>query len=423
MKVKNNIFALIDCNNFYCSCERVFNPALEKRGVVVLSNNDGCIVARSQEVKDLKIPMAAPYFQYKNILKQNNVKVFSSNYQLYGDMSARIMNILTNFCPEIEFYSIDEAFVKLNNIANINYEQYCLEIANYIKKCTSIPVSIGIGPTKTLAKIANFVAKKTAKKVVSLIDEQKIDHILKKVAIEDVWGVGKNLALKLRKAGIYYAYDLKKLDTMWARKYLTVVGERMVRELNSISCLEINHFSPKKNIISSKSFGQIVHKKEFLQQSLASYGARACQKLRNQNGKVQAISIFIRTNKFRLNDRQYYNGCTQSLDIATDDSSKIIKLALKLLDSIYIDGLNYHKAGIILHDIISKQNEQTNLFADIDHEKRSNLMKIIDNINYKSGKETIFFAQQGVNRIWSLKSDHSSPRYTTNWHEIPSVIA
>lgn len=422
MKVKNFVFALVDCNNFYCSCERAFDPSLEKRPVVVLSNNDGCIVARSQEVKDLGVPMAAPYFQYKNLLKRHKVKVFSSNYQLYGDMSARIMNILADFSADVEFYSIDEAFLRLDNMGNINYEEYCQKIRQFIKKSTGIPVSIGIGSTKTLAKIANIVAKKSPAGVFSILNEKLCDEVLKNTEIKNIWGIGSSLAIRFRNVGIDNAYQLKKVDTMWVRKYYTVVGERLVRELNGISCLEITNFKPKKNIISSKSFGKDISDKETLQQSVANYAVRACQKLRSQNSKAQAVYVFIRTNKFRIHEQQINNNAILAFDFPTSDSSKIIKLALKALDRIFIDGYKYHKAGVALLDLVSSTNEQTNFFGQGDDDKRNNLMKIIDDVNKSAGKQAIFFARQGIERAWSLKSQHCSSRYTTNWHELPRVI-
>ena len=238
----NSVFALVDCNNFFCSCERVFQPALRNKPVVVLSNNDGCIIARSQEVKDMNVPMAAPYFKYKEILQRHQVKVFSSNYQLYGDMSDRIMSLLATFRPAIEFSSIDEAFLKVDNIADIDYEQYALEIRQTISKATDIPVSIGIGSTKTMAKIANNIAKKSMSGVFTMLNNKLSDEVLRQTAIEDVWGVGSKMSLRLKLSGISTAYDLKKSDTMWARKYYKVTGEKIVRELNDISCLDISEF-------------------------------------------------------------------------------------------------------------------------------------------------------------------------------------
>ncbi len=419
---QERIFALVDCNNFFCSCERVFRPDLRNKPVVVLSNNDGCIVARSQEVKDLGVPMAAPYFKYKEVLTKNKVRVFSSNYQLYGDISNRVMSLLKEFSDEIEFYSIDEAFLRLDNIVSINYEKYAKEIRQKIIKCTDIPVSIGIGKTKTLAKIANDIAKKSNSGVFVMLNDKLKDEVLKQTKVEDIWGVGFKTAQKLKLSSIQSAYQLMVKDTMWMRKYYKVTGEKIVRELNNISCFEIEDFKPKKNIVCSRSFGYLVQDQEILKQILANYAVKACQKMRQQKSRAQGLAVFLKTNKFKTSDQQYKNIMIKGFDFATNDSSKIIKIAFQVLEEIFKKGYNYHKCGIILLDLISQDYEQGNLFANNDqNSKNEKLMKIIDIINHNYGKEAIFLAAQGIKRGWSLKCDHRSPRYTTNWNELYQI--
>ena len=419
---KETVFALIDCNNFFCSCERVFRPDLRDRPVAVLSNNDGCIVARSQEVKDLGVPMAAPYFKYKQLLQQNQVKVFSSNYQLYGDMSNRVMSILSKFSFDIEFYSIDEAFLRLDQIAGIDYQIYAKQIRDTIWKYTDIPVSIGIGRTKTLAKVASNIAKKSESGCCIMLDEDLSDQILKQTNISQIWGVGSRLAEKFRYSNITTAHQLKNVDPKWARKYYTVNGEKMVMELRGMSCLKIEDFKPRKNIITSKSFGRKVSDKETLQQILSNYTTRACQKLRSQKSRAQGVSIFIRTNRFRIFDDQYKKSITQGLDIATNDTSQITKIALKMLDQIFKPGYSYHKCGVVLLDLIDDSSQQQSLFFDDQkNQKQEKLMKTIDHLNSHHQSNSVFFASQGVNRNWQLRSDYRSPRYTTSWEEILEV--
>lgn len=416
------VFALIDCNNFFCSCERIFRPDLRDKPVAVLSNNDGCIIARSQEVKDLGVPMAAPYFKYKDLLKKHKVQVFSSNYQLYGDMSNRVMSILSKFSCDIEFYSIDEAFLRLDQIAGIDYEAYAEQIRNTIKKCTDIPVSIGIGRTKTLAKVAGNIAKKSESGRCIMLDEDFSNQILQQTDISQIWGVGARLAEKFRYSSITTAHQLKNVDPKWARKYYTINGEKMVMELRGISCLEIQDFKPRKNIITSRSFGRKVTDKETLREILSNYAAKACQKLRSQKSRAQGVAIFIRTNRFRILDDQYNKSITQGLDIATNDTSQITKIALKMLDEIFKPGYSYHKCGVILLDLIDDIYQQPNLFFDDQkNQKQEKLMKAIDYLNSHHQSNSVFFASQGVSRNWQLKSDYRSPRYTTSWEEILEV--
>ena len=294
------IFALVDCNNFYASCERVFDPRLKERAIVILSNNDGCIVARSNEAKSLGIPMGIPVFKQKAVIKKHNVAVFSSNYQLYGDMSKRVMDSLGLFTPDMEVYSIDEAFLRLDYLEPRNLHEYCKTIREKVLQWTGIPVSIGIGPTKVLAKIANHVAKKqTDVGVFDIRCQQKQDEILKSLNVDKLWGIARGWSERLNSIGIYKASELRDASPPIIRKHLSVVGERILRELKGQSCIDLEAIQPKKNIMSSKSFGKPLTKKESIEEALSNYAARACEKLRKQNSRAQAVHVFIKTNGFR----------------------------------------------------------------------------------------------------------------------------
>jgi len=411
------IFFLIDCNNFYCSCERVFKPNLNDKPVIVLSNNDGCIIARSNEAKKLNIPMGAPYFKYKNLIKKEQIQVFSSNYQLYGDMSNRVMNIIKSFSPYIEFYSIDEAFIRVNNLNIKNYEEYANNIKDRIAKYTGIPVSIGIARSKTLAKIANHIAKKN-NHIYSLLNKDTQDNILKKFPIDEIWGIGRNLAPKLKSQQIFTAADLKNSNTMLMRKYYSVTLEKTIRELQEINCLDLEESKAKKNIISSKSFAKPITEKYELRQAIANYAARACKKLRQQQGQAQAIYLFIKTNKFSTYKKQYQNHVIKGFINPTSNTQTILTYSKIMLDEIYKPGYEYHKAGIILLNIIDQNIVQYDLFSkNPNNEKHNKLAHIIDDINKLTGQEIVKFAIQG-NNPWQQKNQYRSPCYTTKWDEL-----
>ena len=418
----SKVFALIDCNNFYASCERVFNPSLVGKPIVVLSNNDGCVIARSNEAKAIGVPMGAPYFQFRELMKQHHVHVFSSNYQLYGDMSERVMNTLTHFLPDIEIYSIDEAFVRLDNMPTKDYFTYCMMVREIVLQWTGIPVSIGIAPTKVLAKIANHVAKKRTREGVFVIPPAQSNRLLlDSFPIEDIWGVGRKWSSRLRLAGIGTAYDLQQADIAMIRRHYTVVGERLVRELNGISCLDLEEIAPKKNILSSKSFGRTVTKKQELAEALSNYAARACDKLRAQHSRASALSVFLRTNRFRVNDRQYGNHAMHEFALPTSDTSEIITATKVCLNRIYRSGYNYKKCGVMLHDLLPETHQQQSLFSHTDYARSDALMHAIDTLNRKYGRDHVFFAAQGVKRAWKMRSDLCSPRYTTRWSDLPIV--
>ena len=414
------IFALIDCNNFYASCERVFNPALEHQPIVVLSNNDGCIVARSNEAKAAGIPMGAPYFQYKALIKARGVHVFSSNYQLYGDMSHRVMETLRQHLPEIEIYSIDEAFVRLDGMARTHHFAYCQKVREIVKQWTGIPVSIGIAPSKVLAKLANHVAKKrTIEGVYEIKADSDNKALLQRFEIEDLWGVGWKWAQKFRNLGIGNAYDLQQADARFIRQRFSVIGERLQRELNGYSCLALDDVvNPRKHILSSRSFGRPVSTKEELAEALANYVARACNKLREQHSRANAVKVFITTNRHKTNERQYFNSAIASFDMPTNHTGEIIAAAKRILNVIYQKDLNYKKCGVLLLDLVPEAHHQQHLFCQNDYRKSDQIMAALDHINQRYGKETAFFAAQGIKREWQMRSDLRSPRYTTDWNEL-----
>ena len=389
------IYALVDCNNFYCSCERVFNPALEKKPMAVLSNNDGCIVARSNEIKALGIPMGAPMFQYKELLEKKRAIILSSNYQLYGDMSQRVMETLRQFTPSMEVYSIDEAFLRLEEFQRLDLIKYCLEIRKTVKQWTGIPVSIGIAPNKTLSKVANHIAKKHTKTgVFDICKRSTQNEILANFPVGNIWGVGRQLSKKLNEMGINTALKLRDVDIVWARKHFTVVGERLVRELRGASCLELEEVIAKKNITSSKSFGKLVTDKKELMNAIANYTTKACHKLRLQNSKAQGLYVYLRTNPFRRQDPQYDNGITYGFMEPSDDTTFIIQAARKCLEQIYSKGYKYHKAGIMLLDLVPSSYKQMEMFDTEETQARSKLMKTIDVMNNSMGQDTIRFARK-----------------------------
>ena len=416
------IFSLVDCNNFYVSCERIFDPKLTNRPVVVLSNNDGCIIARSNEAKKLGIAMGAPYHQNEHLIKKNKVSVFSSNYQLYGDISRRVMNSLAMFTPEMEVYSIDEAFLRLDRFHSKSAYSLASEMQLKVLKWTGIPTSHGIAPTKTLAKVANKIAKKS--NCENIFDLSNLDvqtNILSKLPVEDIWGISSGWSKKLHNIGIRTALQLRETNPNFIRNHLSVIGERIVYELRGISCISLEKFAPKKNILSSKSFGKLVTELEEIEEAVANYASRACQKLRRQSSKAQGIYIFLKTNKYRIDDPQYCNSIVKQFSHPLSDTSLIIKAAKSLVREIYRQGFKYQKCGIMLLDIISSNYSQNHLFEKAPSLKKDNLSNIIDKINQTASNESIFYASQGVKRNWEMRSSRRSQRYTTQWKELVKV--
>lgn len=433
------MYGLVDCNNFYVSCERVFNPLLKTKPVVVLSNNDGCIIARSNEAKALGIPMGAPLHLYKELINKNKVFTYSSNYTLYGDMSSRVMTSLNFFVPDIEIYSIDEAFLSLEKINGVTVLDEMVKIRRLIYQWTGIPVSIGVGPTKTLAKLANKMAKKHSSNGVYILTISKhLDKILKDLSLEDIWGISKGWANRLKSIGINNPFELQQSDPRQIRNLISVVGERIVYELRGIPCLTLEGITAKQSITVSRSFGNIINNKNDLKKALANYVARAAEKLRSQNSLCGAISVFIHTNRFRKKDLQYSNSASIIFDDLTDSTNLIIGKAFKLLESLYLPNYNYKKIGVVLLDIQKREHNfiiQDNLFTYENTKKeftnKSDIcMKMLDSINAKMGKMTLFYGSQGIikqrkqrteGNNWKMRSSYRSPFYTTNWNDILRV--
>ena len=415
--------ALIDCNSFYVSCERLFNPKIRKKPVVVLSNNDGCIISRSNEAKALGIKMGEPYFKAKDIIVKNNVQVFSSNYSLYGDLSRRVMRTLKRFNSDIEIYSIDEAFIDLSNFPDNEIEKVAQEIRSTVLQWTGIPTSIGVAKTKTLSKVANHIAKKKQSGITSFIGVENIDLLLEKVDINDVWGVGRQLTKFYHKNGIYNAKQLKNKSNTWIKKSSNVLGSRTAMELRGISCIDLEKTkSKRKSCVVSRSFGQRVEKYQELKEAVASYCLNASEKIRSESLITKSITVFIRTSPFQSRFGYYSNSKTIDFPIATSDSIEIVKTALTALESIFKNGYRYQKAGVLLSGL-SEDTKNKNLFSTEKDEKIKCLMKSIDNTNYRYGRSSISLASAGVQKRWNLKREHSSKIDTSDFYCLPTIIA
>ncbi|WP_291582027.1 Y-family DNA polymerase [Bacteroides sp.] len=409
----------MDCNNFYASCERVFNPALNGKPIVVLSNNDGCVIARSNEAKALGIKMGVPTYQIKDLVSSHEVTVFSSNYTLYGDMSGRVMSILAGLAPELEVYSIDEAFINLNGIKDI--QLLGTDIVNKVTRGTGIPVSLGIAPTKTLAKVANKFAKKyQAYNRLCIIDtEEKRIKALKLTDIADVWGIGHKQAAKLEKQRVKTAYDFTQLPGSWVRKNMTVVGERTWKELRGISCIDMESAPPaKKQICTSRSFGKMLTDINTMAEAIATHASTCAKKLRQQKSYATSLIVFIHTNNFREDLPQYWKNTVIHLPVPTNDTLEIVHYALAGLKTIFMQGYQYKKAGVIITEIT--EGAQMGLFDKIDRTKREQLMQTIDRINGKHS-QLVKLAVQGSGRDWKLKQEQLSQRYTTDINEILTI--
>ena len=413
--------ALVDCNSFYVSCERLFNPKIRRKPVVVLSNNDGCIVSRSNEAKALGIKMGEPYFKAKDIIVKNNVQVFSSNYSLYGDLSRRVMRTLKRFNSDIEVYSIDEAFIDLSNFPDNEVENVAQEIRATVLQWTGIPTSVGIPKTKTLSKVANHIAKKKQSGVTNFIGVENIDPLLEKVDINDVWGVGRQLTKFYHKNGIYNAKQLKNKSNTWIKKSSNVLGSRTAMELRGISCIDIEKTkSKRKSCVVSRSFGQRVEKYQELKEAVAGYCLNASEKIRSESLTAKSITVFIRTSPFQSRFGYYSNSKTIDFPIATNDSIEIVKTALTALESIFKNGYRYQKAGVLLSGLSESTNNK-NLFSCEKDEKINSLMKSIDNTNYRYGRSTLSLASAGVQKRWSSKRQHYSRIDTADFHCLPTI--
>jgi DNA polymerase V len=418
------MFALVDCNNFYASCERVFNPKLDSKPVVILSNNDGCVISRSNEAKALGIPMGAPAFKYDSIFKKNNVHVFSSNFPLYGDMSSRVMNILSNYTPNIEIYSIDEAFLEFKGFENYNLEDYGKEIRKTILKWTGIPVSIGFAPTKALAKVANRISKKFDNKtggVYVINSKEKKEKALKWLKIEDVWGIGFKHSKRLKNYNIEKAYDFINLPDDWVRKQMSVVELRLKKELEGKSVLSLEESrSPKKAIATTRSFERNLTCFQDLKERISTFSIRCSEKLRYQKSNCNSIYVFIKSNRHQKNKLQYRNGIVMTLPYGSNSSITISKYAVEGLKKIYKKKIEYKKAGVILMGLVPNNKTQLNIFEK-ENPKHQALMKTLDFIAKKEGPSKVKLASQDLKRIWKMKQTKLSSRYTTELNETISI--
>jgi DNA polymerase V len=416
------LYALIDCNNFYVSCERLFQPRLEGRPVVVLSNNDGCIIARSNEAKALGIKMGQPFFQCRESMARHRVQVYSSNYPLYGDLSQRVMTVLGRIEPEVEVYSIDEAFVRLPAARPEWLREHGRQLRNTVGKQVGIPISIGFGPTKTLAKLANRIAKKQPEHGgVYVFPDEEREAVLATVEAGDVWGIGRRQAQKLSLIGIRTARDLMRASDTWLRKHLTVTGLRTATELRGISCLDLDEApAPKKSITSSRSFGQPVTEFRELREALASYVSIAAAKLRAERRKAGCIQVYLTTNRFQENAPQYANSMAVTLPGPTASTLELIRSAAGVLEKLFRPGYTYQKLGVMLLDLTADSRLQHDLFRPPIRE-RPELMDALDRINSRWGRDTLHSAAAGFSRPWRNKQARRSPSYTTSWEELPVV--
>ena len=419
------VFALVDCNNFYASCEKLFRPDLKDTPVVVLSNNDGCVVARSREAKLLGIKMGVPVFQIKAEMQRHGILAFSSNYALYADLSSRVMRTLEEMAPRVEVYSIDEAFLDLTGIESVlSLVEFGQQVRERIGHWIGITVCVGIAPTKTLAKLANHAAKKypATQGVVDLTNPDRQRRLLALVPVDDVWGVGKRLSKRLNALGITTALDLANASPRAIRDQFSVVLERTVRELNGESCIELEEIPPtKKQIVCSRSFGVKVTQFELLREAVCEYATRATEKLRKEQQQAKVMTVFIRTSPFKDNEPQYSNSASGELLIPSCDTRDFIELANHLLKRIWKDGFRYAKAGVMLSDFYDPGMFQPGLFDDVSTRSNSQqLMSVLDTIN-QSGAGKVFFAGQGTKKDWSMKREHLSPAYTTRWDQLPRV--
>ena len=417
---KRNRIALVDCNSFYVSCERLFNPRIQKKAVVVLSNNDGCVISRSTEAKILGIKMGEPYFKVKDLVKKNKVEVFSSNYALYGDISRRVMRVLRTFSPKVEIYSIDEAFIDLSFIDEKGTEEYGKEIRSRVLKWTGIPTSVGIATTKTLSKVANHIAKKEKAGVVYL--NKDIDERLKKFAIEDVWGVGRQLSKFYYKNNIKNAYDLKNVSNYWVKKGTNVLGAKTAMELRGVPCIDLQIDQEKrKNCCVSRSFGRKVTEIEELEESVTTHCLNAAEKIRADDQLAKTITVFVRTSPFDKSKKYYSNSKTVDLPIATNNSLELIKNATKALSEIYVKGHRYQKAGVILTGLKDEKESQENLLTPLMDNKSKSLMKAIDYTNSKYGRYAISIAHAGLSKGWKMRREHSSKIDTASFDSLPII--
>jgi len=420
------MIALIDCNNFYVSCERVFDPSLRNRPVVVLSNNDGCVIARSEEAKALGIGMAQPVFLIAGLIEKHDVRVFSSNYTLYGDMSARVMQVIRGFVPQTEEYSIDEIFADLSALKHEDPLALAGALRAAVGMQTGIPVSVGIAPTKTLAKMANRYAKKhrPAEGVFYAATPAAVEALLKATPVEDTWGIGPRYAALLQQAGFRTAYDLTRAPEAWLRSRMTVVMQRTYNELKGLPCIPwAEGKPPRKNICTSRSFGQLVSSKKVLGEAIAKFASSCGEKLRREGSCARSLQVFIQTNPHRPMDAQYFQSITLQLEVATNCSAELVKMAMKGLDQIFRPGYHYQKAGVMALQLLPQAAVQLGLFSPHRGAPSHRLMATLDEVNRAFGRDTVRFGAQDYGNAWALKRAHLSPAYTTSFKALPIVKA
>jgi DNA polymerase V len=418
------MYALVDCNNFYASCERVFDPRLEQRPIVVLSNNDGCVIARSNEAKALGIAMGEPAFQKEEVYAKHNVAIFSSNFALYGDMSQRVMRTLAQHSAAMEIYSIDEAFLECGGLTADGLDRFGSQLRKTVKQWTGIPVSIGVAPTKTLAKVANHMAKRLPDNsgVCVLEKEETIEYCLKKLPVEKLWGVGRRYALFLRSWGINTAWDLRRMPEGWVKDNMTVVGLRLQKELKGEPCIPMEHNpQKKKEICTSRSFGTMVTELDELKQAVSMYATRCAEKLRTQNSCTNLVEVFLHTNPFRPDLPQYKNVRFVRLPVASNSTLNVVQAALRGLQSIYRTGYQYKKAGVIVSGLVPSNTIQYNLFHPTDEDRHTRLMTAMDKVNDREGRDVLRVAEQGFDRRWTLRQERLSPCYTTRWADFMTI--
>ncbi|HBM3240776.1 TPA: Y-family DNA polymerase [Klebsiella oxytoca] len=420
------MFALCDVNSFYASCETVFRPDLKGRPVVVLSNNDGCVIARSAEAKPF-VKMGEPYFKQKDMFRRHGIIAFSSNYELYADMSNRVMTTLEELSPRCEIYSIDEAFCDLTGVRNCrDLTDFGREIRETVLRRTHLTVGVGIAQTKTLAKLANHAAKQWQRQTGGVVDLSNLERqrkLMSLLPVDEVWGVGRRISKKLEAMGIDTVLKLADTDIRFIRKHFNVVLERTVRELRGEPCLGLEEFAPvKQEIVCSRSFGGRITEYHEMRQAICSYASRAAEKLRGEHQYCRFISAFVKTSPFALNEPYYGNSASVKLLIPTQDSRDIIAAATKCLDAIWRDGHRYQKAGVMLGDFYSQGVAQLNLFDDnAPRQNSEKLMEVLDHLNAKDGRGTLYFAGQGIQTAWQMKREMLSPRYTTRYSDLLKV--
>ncbi len=419
------MIALVDCNNFYASCERVFQPQYIGRPVVVLSNNDGCVIARSNEAKALGVEMGALAHEMEPFFQKNGVAVFSSNYTLYGDMSSRVMHTLQSFAPEVEIYSIDEAFLDLTTFKHYNLMEYTTEIKETVHQYTGIPVGIGVGASKSLAKAANKYAKKVHKdKGVYVIDnEEKREEVLRWLPLGDIWGIGRrNQSYFGVQHGVNSAWEFSKLSDEFVRQKMGVVGVRLLKELNGIPCIDMETIRPsKQNICTSRSFPKNIESKEIIEQAVGTFITRCGEKLRMDKTCAGVITVFLYTNRFRTDMRQHHGSLSVKIPIPTNHTPELMHYGMRAFEEIFKNGYLYKKAGVIVQDIVPQDQVQGALFQKIDRTKQTKLMDLLDSINGSMGQDKVRYAVSGYGREWRLRMEKLSNCYTTNWNEILKI--